>query len=410
MKPFFQLSAAFLVCGLFSGCAILGLRTQTREIASNGFVVLLVENCPTNETAYVLALDKSGKVLGAEIPGKDHVATFVLPLGSKYTLLAFDDANNNRRLDQGESVGILDSVSPVPLGDPTHRAEIRHLRLGGESRSNFVGLTVPQTSGAAVSVALGEIAKIGEARFSPERGEAGMWTPQTALKSGQLGLFFTQPYDASKIPVVFVHGIGGSPQDFSKLIPALDHSRFQAWFFTYPSGYRLDKISTGLSTMLAMAMNNNGVKKVDIVAHSMGGLVSRAAILKMAADGKDVRVDRFVSISTPWGGHEAAKNGVRYLRHPVPSWIDMSPDSDFLKRLWAIKLPPSTRHWLIFGYDTKQTPWLTLNNDQVINLRSALFPPAQAESVRVFGLEKNHEGILMAPTTATKMNEFLTAP
>jgi len=410
MKAIFLLCAAFLTGGIFSGCALLELRNQSREIGETGFVAVQVEKFPANETVYVLALDKTGKVLGAEVPGQDGFATFVLPLESEYSLLAFADANGNRRFDRGEIAGVLPSVTPVPLGDASRRAVIRRLRPGHESGANHAGLTVPHTAGAAVDVAVGEVADVGGARFSPERGSAGMWTPQTALKSGQLGLFFARPYDPTKIPVVFVHGIGGSPQDFVKLIPTLDQSRFQAWFFTYPSGYRLDKVSTALAAMLETVTKKYGIRRIHIVAHSMGGLVSRAAILKMDADHNGTTVDRFVTISTPWAGHEAAKNGVRYLRHPVPAWIDMAPGSDFLKRLWAKKLPAATRHWLIFGYDTKRCPWLTLNNDQVINQRSALYLPAQMEAVRVLGLERNHEGILMAPETAEILNGFLTGP
>ena len=410
MKAIFVSCAAFLTGGIFSGCALLELRTQNREIEESGFVAVHVENFPANETVYVLALDKTGKVLGAEVVGQDGLATFVLPLGSEYSLLAFVDANGNRRFDRGEVGGVLSSVTPVPLGDASHPSLIRRLRPGHESGANHTGLTVSWSTGAAVDVAVGEIAGVSEARFSPERGTAGMWTPQTAFKSGQCGLFFTHHYDPAKIPVVFVHGIGGSPQDFVKLIPSLDQSRFQAWFFTYPSGYRLDKVSTALATMLEIVTKKYGIRRIHIVAHSMGGLVSRAAILKMDADGNGATADRFVTISTPWAGHEAAQNGVRYLRHPVPAWVDMAPGSDFLKRLWAKKLPAATRHWLIFGYDTKRCPWLTLNNDQVINQRSALYIPAQMEAVRVLGLERNHEGILMDPVTAKMLNGFLTGP
>jgi pimeloyl-ACP methyl ester carboxylesterase len=284
-------------------------------------------------------------------------------------------------------------------------SRVHAIRLGVGPDAIPVGVIVPAADGAAVSVGVGEVASIHEARFAASIGEEGLWKPASSLEAGNLGLYFTEPYDPSRIPVVFVHGIGGSPQDFKKLIPALDRSRYQAWFFTYPSGFRLEKAAGALATLLELSMRKHGVPRVDIVAHSMGGLVSRAAILRLNKRSGPGRVDRFISISTPWGGYAAAKSGVKNLRYPVPSWIDMAPGSAFLTKLWKQELP--ARHWLIFGYDTKRLPWLTLNNDHVIDVGSALFPAAQEESVRVFGINKSHDNILFSPVTAAKMNEFL---
>ena len=88
---------------------------------------------------------------------------------------------------------------------------------------------------------------------------------------------------------------------------------------------------------------------------------------------------------------------------------DLRICSDFLKALWKEKLPPTTRHYLIFGYDTKELPWLTLNNDHVIDVESALFAPAQAESVRVWAIHSSHDTILQNKQTIQKVNEFLPA-
>ncbi len=284
------------------------------------------------------------------------------------------------------------------------------MRLGKRGAGAPVGLSVPDSAGAAVGVAVGEIAKISDARFDPDIGVEGLWKPGSSLLNGALGLYFIEPYDASRIPVLFVHGIGGSPRDFTKLISSLDTSRYQAWFFTYPSGFRLEKAATALATMLELVRKQHGVRHVYLVAHSMGGVVSRAAILRMADSSEFPPVEKFITIATPWGGHAAAKSGLRALKYPVPAWIDMAPGSAFLKSLWSRELPKSTRFWLLFGYHTKQMPWLTLNNDTVIDIRSALLPAAQDEAVRVFGIEKSHEQILSSPETIRKMKEFLAAP
>ncbi len=407
MKTLFRPALVVAVLGLASGCALVDLRTQDQRISQTGFIAIEVAAPLPSVPVYVLAMSSSGKIVGAERVGADRFATFALPKDGLFTALVFADANQNRRFDAGERAAVGRELTPVPLGDPSQKARLLPMALGRYSKDMPAGVEVPASSGAAVPLIAGDVANLNDAKFQPETGTKGLWEPEAALLAGHTGLYLAEPFDPSKIPVVFVHGIGGSPQDFIKLIPALDRSRYQAWFFAYPSGFRLGKASTALATLLDLTMKRYGVSKVHIVAHSMGGLVSRDAILKVTALRGGRPVERFVSISTPFGGHAAAKSGLRHLRYPVPSWIDMAPGSAFLVELWKQKLP--CPHWLIFGYDTKPVPWLTLNNDTVVDLESTLYRPAQEEAVRVIGLKKDHESILSASETAEKMNEFLGA-
>ena len=91
------------------------------------------------------------------------------------------------------------------------------------------------------------------------------------------------------------------------------------------------------------------LQKCHVVAHSIGGLVSRAAITKaVSAEGSNF-IPRFVSISTPWCGHAAAESGIRHLKKPVPSMIDVAPESDYLRSLYTTPLPKGTTHDLIYG-------------------------------------------------------------
>jgi hypothetical protein len=39
-----------------------------------------------------------------------------------------------------------------------------------------------------------------------------------------------------KVPVVFVHGIDGSPRDFAEIVARLDPTRYRPWFFFFPPG------------------------------------------------------------------------------------------------------------------------------------------------------------------------------
>jgi pimeloyl-ACP methyl ester carboxylesterase len=106
----------------------------------------------------------------------------------------------------------------------------------------------------------------------------GMWTPLQSVLENGAGIFFIEPYDPSRIPVVFVHGVSGTAGDFRALVDALDKHRFQAWFFQYPSGGRLENVARFLQTLLAEMQARHRFERYIVVAHSAGGLVARSAL------------------------------------------------------------------------------------------------------------------------------------
>ena len=61
-------------------------------------------------------------------------------------------------------------------------------------------------------------------------------------------------------------------------------------------------------------------QKVVVMAHSMGGLVSRSLVNTVVQ--KDVEQKLtvlFLTLSTPWGGHQAAQIGVEHAPAVIPS-------------------------------------------------------------------------------------------
>lgn len=61
----------------------------------------------------------------------------------------------------------------------------------------------------------------------------------------------------------------------------------------------IDDAGASLARLLRMLRDDHGAVSVDLVGHSMGGLFSRAAIRAL---GGDVRVERLVTLGTPWDG------------------------------------------------------------------------------------------------------------
>ena len=79
--------------------------------------------------------------------------------------------------------------------------------------------------------------------------------------------------------MLFVHGIQGT-RSFRLLIAHLDAATFQPWVYYYPSGGSLSLCAEHLSQTMDKLRLQYGVKRFVVVAHSMGGLVARAFILR----------------------------------------------------------------------------------------------------------------------------------
>jgi uncharacterized alpha/beta hydrolase family protein len=152
-----------------------------------------------------------------------------------------------------------------------------------------------------------------------------------------------------------------------------------------------------------------GFRQCDVVAHSMGGLVARAGIDEAIRYAGVNFIPKFVSISTPWGGHAAASAGIRRLRKPVPSWIDVAPQSEFLAGIYAAPLPRGTRHLLIYGSKEKGSFWLKGENDGVVTVKSETDPRIKDAASSVLHLPYGHVEILEKDKTLAQVLQFLNS-
>src|SRR6476620_11761315 len=162
------------------------------------------------------------------------------------------------------------------------------------------------------------------------------------------GLYFLQPYDPNRIPVVFVHGLISTPFDWAQTINGLQadpeiRKRYQFWVFGYPTGnpvlYSALRLREELARVDKLYPNH---KDYVLVGHSMGGLLSQAQVTSMTrADWEQTlgevgmqlfatlrpadlvarattfkanpRIKRVVFICTPHRGSEMASGGIGAL-------------------------------------------------------------------------------------------------
>jgi pimeloyl-ACP methyl ester carboxylesterase len=105
--------------------------------------------------------------------------------------------------------------------------------------------------------------------------------------SGPKGLYFLQPYDPDRIPVVLVHGLLATTQMWVNPVNELEmdpvlRERYQYWVFGYPTGdpiaYSGLKLREALANVDKLHPNHKGYV---VIAHSLGGVVAQMQVVTL---------------------------------------------------------------------------------------------------------------------------------
>ena len=146
-------------------------------------------------------------------------------------------------------------------------------------------------SGGSVACAADFTAPVamGLAREHPEKiGVSAMLNPEKF--ADQTRLVQIQPYDPKKIPVLFVHGLQSTPVTWAPMLNALCadpvvRRNYQAWVFSYPSGYPVPYSAMLLRRQLdALDKAFPNHRPIILVGHSMGGILSQLMITDSDGD------------------------------------------------------------------------------------------------------------------------------
>src|SRR5437773_3926521 len=104
------------------------------------------------------------------------------------------------------------------------------------------------------------------------------------------GLYFLQPYDPDRIPLVFVHGLFSTPFDWVQTINGLQadpeiRKHYQFWVFAYPTGtpilYSALRLREELAKVDKLYPNH---RPYVVVGHSMGGILAHAQIVTVTPE------------------------------------------------------------------------------------------------------------------------------
>jgi pimeloyl-ACP methyl ester carboxylesterase len=394
-----------------TGCALLRAGSQVSRIeelriiagkvagSQGDSVVVVALRQPEQRIVDFFVLDGDGKYMLDVSPGS-------------YRVLAFADRNGDRIHQLDEPAAYLTFPPLVDLAERVFNAgfDLTLPAVPGDPPGISIDLADPDLD-ANVGFGgppPGTVVPLSDARFARENGEKGLWRPIDFMLERSGGLFFLEPYDAKRTPVLFIHGAGGTPRDFTSLIERLDRERFQAWALLYPSALRLKPLADFLNLALRDLRARLGFKRVLLVAHSMGGMVVRAFLNKSIAPGDEDWAPLFVSISTPWQGHAAAETGVQRSPVVLPSWRDMAPSSVFVRTLFQTPLPKTVEFHLFFGFEGHRRFRRTGGiNDGVVAIASQLASQAQRDARRLHGFASDHTEILRNPEVSEILNALL---
>jgi pimeloyl-ACP methyl ester carboxylesterase len=354
------------------------------------------DNSPIAVAAYSDAFKQNERVDTMFSNGTGTHYGLNLPEGN-YDLLVFADIDRNRQFDQSEVIGKR-VITLSKSNYPDRVASGVDIELtDSPSTEGIDSIPVPELIEIRQSLyyPTGTIRSLDDPLFDEHIATLGMYDPASFLEHAPTMFYALDEDVMHKIPVVFVHGIEGSSRSFGPIIKQLDLDRYRPWFFYYPSGGDLEQLSDFFyGLFLSGDIISLGDMPMIVVAHSMGGLVVREAFNKYKGNAKENKVELFVSIASPLGGHPSAAYGEKHGLIVLPAWRDLNPESKFIKKLYRKPLPEFMKHHLFYAYKNSKTLKLGENSDGVVPLSSQLHPPAQIQSDQSFGFNRGHVNIL----------------
>jgi pimeloyl-ACP methyl ester carboxylesterase len=211
----------------------------------------------------------------------------------------------------------------------------------------------------------------GSVRGEPSKTGHGLWFAARHQERAPLSALPELPQRA----VILVHGLDDPGWMWRDMVPAIRDAGYAVARFEYPNDGPISDGADHLALELAR-LRAGGVQRVDLVAHSMGGLVCRDVLTRTAyyrGDGSGgdrfPAADSLIMLGTPNGGsHWARLRGFSELgEHLSRAWRgeggwldaaadgsgeageDLLPGSVFLRRLNGRPHPTHTRYTIVAG-------------------------------------------------------------
>ncbi len=192
--------------------------------------------------------------------------------------------------------------------------------------------------------------------------------------------------DRKKPPLLFVHGIYDNSNRWVYLRKKLGQHGYPLESFQYQSFFTpLDEIVANFNACIAKLEAEFPEHKPVIIAHSLGGIISRLWLINTA---NEQRILGLITLGTPHGGSRLATMAPGKLVRQI------SPNKEAITRLEQGSKPPTV-------------PCISIcsNTDEAVLPADSLVPP-EGWKLRIFP-ETSHMGILFRPRTVEMLLEEL---
>jgi hypothetical protein len=137
-------------------------------------------------------------------------------LKGDYYIFAFGDRNKNLVYEKGEMAdqyGKPDAISTVNQ-TMIHGLNIKITNSNTDVDFPYDSVISEKRPEKLHSTAPGAIADLDDELFSNEYGRKGYWRHSEFFEEVGGNIYFLEKYDPSRIPILFVHGAAGSPQNW----------------------------------------------------------------------------------------------------------------------------------------------------------------------------------------------------
>ncbi len=377
---------------LISGCSLMQIDEESKQIENRGVIkgdIYVANDTGAPVRILLFRIEKESIVLvnTYSLQGEGMYRFYVPP--ETYYIAAYQDLNKDGLYQRSEAAAIYGGTSSadakpitIKVGDKVKLATLTVARpLVSDKKTDNLSFEIKGDH-------TGEVVSLDNPKFEQEVSSLGLWQPITFLEQHGVGLYLLQPYSPNLTPVIFIHGAGGDPRNFSMMIDSLDRNNYQPWVLHYPSGISLDIVSDYLVRSINKLHAQYQFKQFSLVAHSMGGLVLRSTVMKYQNSEHEAKITSAMTINSPMMGMASAAAGVVMSPIVVSSWRDVAEGSQFIDDVISWPWPKNIPYYLVFSYETGE------GDDGVVSLESQIPVSLQEEATKLYGFNAGHASAL----------------
>jgi len=401
-RPPLAISVVLAMGLVISSCALKDLKDDLDIVEEEyGYLKGLVMGSDDGSTIIVAVLE-NGQGASSMVTVKSvsrGESFYSLLTKADYSVLVFADSNGDFVYQEGEPAARLDDPAINWFSDMEGQERVDYDTLAIQQFDLSTTTILDQNLNVTVSALHdnNEAAKNflttvswDDDAFSAENMELGMWQPGAFQRDVGYGLYVLKEFDPTQKTVLLVHGIYDTPRRFESIVGSLPED-YQVLLYHYPSAFPLEYTSYILNEALDELIRRYDLPEINVIAHSMGGLVSKG-MMYQADDVLKERMRVFISMASPYGGHTAAAAGLKWSPVVAPVWWAMAPGSSYLELIDSVDLSAGPSHHLIYTF-SHEAGGEREEDDGVVTVESQLAESAQRNATAVYGVADNHVGV-----------------